>query len=67
VTTNFNGEGGYLSSYLFFTSKEDHTYVRGVIYQRVIGIRTSKKDRKYNGPKKDSKGTKGQTTIFKDL
>ena len=29
----------------FFTSKEEHTYVRGEIYQRVIAIRKSKKDR----------------------
>jgi hypothetical protein len=29
----------------FFTSKEDHTYVTGEIYQRVIAIRKSKKDR----------------------
>jgi hypothetical protein len=28
-----------------FTSKEDHAYVRGEIYQRVIAIRKSKKDR----------------------
>jgi hypothetical protein len=28
-----------------FTSKEDHTYVTGEIYQRVIAIRKSKKDR----------------------
>ena len=49
-----------------FTSKEDHTYVRGEIYQRVIAIRKSQKDRYYNGPKKDSKVTKGQT-ILKDL
>ena len=42
----------------FFSSKEDHTYVRGEIYQRVIAIRKSKKD---------SKVTKGQTTILKDL
>jgi hypothetical protein len=50
-----------------FTSREDHAYVRGEIYQRVIAIRKSKKDRYYNGPKKDSKGTKGQTTMLKDL
>jgi hypothetical protein len=28
-----------------FTSKEDQTYVTGEIYQRVIAIRNSKKDR----------------------
>jgi len=28
-----------------FTSKEDHTNVTGEIYQRVIAIRKSKKDR----------------------
>jgi len=27
------------------TSKEDYTYARGEIYQRVIAIRKSKKDR----------------------
>jgi hypothetical protein len=27
---------------IFLTSKEDHTYVRGEIYQRVIAIRKSK-------------------------
>jgi hypothetical protein len=30
---------------ILFTSKEDHTYVTGEIYQRVIAIRRSKKDR----------------------
>jgi hypothetical protein len=42
---------------ILILSKEDHTYVRGEIYQRVIAIHKSK-DRKYNGPRKDSKGTK---------
>jgi hypothetical protein len=41
--------------------------VTGEIYQRVIAIRKSKKDRYYTGPKKDSKGRKGQKTIIKDL
>jgi len=30
---------------IFLRSKEDHTYVTGEIYQRVIAIRKSKKDR----------------------
>ena len=30
---------------IFLTSKEDHTYVRGEIYQRLIAIRKSKKQR----------------------
>jgi hypothetical protein len=61
-----SGENKAQHTYLL-TSKEDHTYVRGQIYQRVIAIHRSKKDRLYNGPKKDSKGTKGKTTILKDL
>jgi hypothetical protein len=31
--------------YILSFSKEDHTYVTGEIYQRVIAIRKSKKDR----------------------
>jgi hypothetical protein len=43
-----------------FTSKEDHTYVTGEIYQRVIAIRKSKKD------SKGRKGQKRSSRIYED-
>jgi hypothetical protein len=39
---------------IFLTSKEDHTYVRGEIYQRVIAIHKSK-DRSCNGQERDKR------------
>jgi glutamine cyclotransferase len=40
-----NGQSIETDNFIAFTSKEDHTYVTGEIYQRVIAIRKSKKDR----------------------
>jgi hypothetical protein len=39
-----SGENKAQYTYVF-TSKEEHTYARGEIYQRVIAIRNSKKER----------------------